>query len=155
MKKIIPVLCALALALALTASGVMAQTTTSGGQALVPPFHLFYSSNTERIDFAMQLANLSDDTIYVRVTYFDRLGAVAKTDEFDIGPKQGSGSSLSTSSTPGTTPLVFYASVEWTGPFTTRKPLIAHAYTRYYVQSGSNYRAQDVNSLPINCGMPF
>jgi hypothetical protein len=68
---------------------------------------------------------------------------------------QGAGSSLSTASTPGTTPLVFYASVEWTGPFSTRKPMIAHAYTRYYVQSGSNYRAQDVNSLPINCGLPF
>lgn len=79
--------------------------------------------------------------------------AVVRALDMEVG--QGAGSSLSTVSTPGTTPLVFYASVEWTGPFSTRKPMIAHAYTRYYVQSGSNYRAQDVNSLPINCGMPF
>lgn len=154
MRRIMTVLSVVALALALAAPDAKAQTTTSGGQAIVAPFHLFYSSSTERIDFSLQVANLSNDTVHVRVTYFDQLGAVAKTEEFDLNARQAKGSSLSTASTPGTTPLNFYASIEWTGPFSARKPMIAHAYTRYYVQTGT-FRAQDVTSIPINCGMPF
>jgi hypothetical protein len=144
----------LTLLLSLPGSYAQADTTTSGGQAIIPPFHLLYLSSNHRLNFHMQVANISNETVHVIIKYFKNSGEVAKTAEMDIAAKAIGDASFDTSSTPGGTMLPFYGTIEWTGPYTAQKPLVAHAFVRYYTMSNS-IESREANSLSINNGMPF
>jgi hypothetical protein len=144
----------LTLLLSLPGSYAQADTTTSGGQAIVPPFHLHYITVNERLNFHMQIANISGNSVHAVIKYHDQTGAITKTVEQDIVAGAIFDTEFDTSGTPGSSMVPFYATIDWTGPYSGQKPLVAHAYVRYFVQT-SDTRAQDTNSLPINGGMPF
>jgi|GEM_PF-2027382 len=153
-SKFTTILSALVLALMLSAGIARADTTTSGGQAIVPPFHLFYDSSSHYLVFHMQIANISNAPVHVVVKYFNAVGEVAKTAEMDLAAKAVANTMLETSSTPGNDGLPFYATIDWTGPHSGQKPLMAHAFARYYYKPGTS-AVQDVNSISVNGGLPF
>jgi hypothetical protein len=129
-------------------------TTTSGGQAIIPPFELYYASTNEYLACRVQLANISNETVHVVLNYINGSGEVAQTTEVNIAAKTVVFIRFTTESTPGSVILPFYGTIDWTGPYMVQKPLVAHGYVRHFLATSSGL-AQSAYSLPINNGMPF
>jgi len=130
----------------------ISDTSMSGGQALIPPHHQFYTNVDTRTKLHMQVANISNETVHVVVKYFNRTGGLDRTTEVDIAAKEVVDIGFDTASTPNNKLESYYGMVEWTGLYTAQKPIVAHASLRYYVKALS---AMCDNSLPINNGLPF
>jgi hypothetical protein len=143
----------LTLLLSLPGSYAQADTTTSGGQAIVPPFTVQYLAATHYSSIAMSLANISNDPIHLVIKYYKQSGEVAKTIEMDLAAKESTVAYFDGAENPNTA-MSCYGVVRWTGPGTLQKPLIAQGYSYYYYMT-SAFRNYFATGLPINNGMPF
>jgi hypothetical protein len=143
----------LTLLLSLPGSHAQADTTTSGGQALVPPFYVDYISASYYSMFTMNLANVSNDPIHVVIDYYKQSGEIVKTVEIDLAAKQTIGNVFNGSETPNQS-MFCYGVIRWTGPSTLQKPLLAQGYSYYYYMDRA-YRNYEYAGVPINGGMPF
>jgi hypothetical protein len=146
-------LMALTLLLSISGSHAQADTTTSGGQAVVPPFYVDYISASYYSMFTMNLANVSNDPIHVVIDYYKQSGEIEKTIEIDLAPKQSVENRFNGSESPKQL-MYCYGVIRWTGPSTLQKPLLAQGYLYYYYMD-SAYRNYEFAGVPINGGMPF
>ena len=153
MHRISAVFSVLVTAIMLVFGIAQADTTTSGGQALIPPFTVQFLGSTHYSSEKLSLANISNDPVHVVIEYYKQSGEVAKNIEMDLAAKASTELLFNGSDTPGAL-LHCYGVIRWTGTNTLQKPLLAHA-TLYYLYQTSSFRNYNITGLPINSGLPF
>lgn len=131
----------------------IASTTTSGGQAIIPPFSVHYFTTSHSVSFTTTISNISNYTVNVVIEYYKQSGDVAKTVEVDIDPRETVVDIFDGSATPNVQ-MDCYGVIKWSGPATLQKPLVASGVSNYYYQT-SSFRNFDRFGIPVNFGMPF
>ena len=145
----------LALALLVTAGSAGATVSmTSCGMAYIPPTLAYQSYGDNWGNLALYVANITDETVHVKITLYYTSGTVERVWETDIAPHAIYYNYYDGADHPASPTPTYYGTIEWTAQFCTQKALVATAVA--IRQHGpATQLTRDSFTLPVNGGLPF